>query len=817
MIVYRKIFTLIFFVILYSQSIKINDCSIEDLKVLPLSKEKIESIHEYVSKSESIEEIFDLLNIDNITVEDIHKIKAFIVVDKQEDSQYIKNKKKSSYKLERWLGAEGNSEGLSEIWLDYFFEPQNINTMTRDQLFNLPNLSPIDVVAILKQKERGVIKGTFQLKNSPNLSYWGYKNLVDFINYKDTEKKGWHMHFSSMIRTTPVSTSSEDEAPEFVYQSKFYPEQFYKLRVNFSNYWQVGYAYHRNMGESHSVINPKAHLMYEKNSNTSYYKIIVGAFTAAFGQGVVLENSDYFSPRRTGHGFSKRALGLNPDLTRSDQYQFNGLALHVSNRLINASWFTSFHSRDAIINQDGSFTTLINMEPRLPYGYTNNKDKIFGSMINSVNEMTFGGNLRFNPTLESMIGFTFYESQYDRVLDPQVILSITGGEDDFEPELDETNDYDDYSGDAFFNNKITNSADAEINNLYSSESESSVWKDAMSTRRVVGAEFSIVKKNISIQGEYGEIRTELLDKDRPSAWVVNLFGQFNDLSYLILFRDYDLDFDNPYQRSFSNYQRYKTTIFEDSYWLEDPIFYNLYSNCPQPQSEKGVYLNSRYKFSRTFVSYINWDSWIRKADNEKYSRIVATVEWQPLFNYRLNVRQKWQSRGDFNIFHASPYSSRETRVRLKFRMSNYNNLELLYSNGYTSFSPRPRLTDSAVGGEMVVGDIGSPDESIGLTLSFNFDSHLKMKLGTVMIDGFLWYFEGNDFRVFNSNSMAVHNWILFTIKPTSNFTASMKVTHFQELPSTSIKETQTTYGQWINNPLVNNQTTDFKVQVNYAL
>jgi len=153
MIFYRKILTLIFFVTLYSQTISINDCSFSELEDLPISQNKIESIYEYLSKSGSIEEIFDLLNAENITVEDIHKIKPFIVIHAQEDSQYIKNKKKSSYKLERWLGAEGNSEGLSEIWLDYFFEPQNINTMTRDQLFNLPNLSPIDVVAILKQKE----------------------------------------------------------------------------------------------------------------------------------------------------------------------------------------------------------------------------------------------------------------------------------------------------------------------------------------------------------------------------------------------------------------------------------------------------------------------------------------------------------------------------------------------------------------------------------------------------------------------------------------------------------------------------------------
>ena len=49
----------------------------------------------------------------------------------------------SSYKLERWLQSEGNSEGLSDTWLDRYFEPRDINTMNYDDILSLPNISPV--------------------------------------------------------------------------------------------------------------------------------------------------------------------------------------------------------------------------------------------------------------------------------------------------------------------------------------------------------------------------------------------------------------------------------------------------------------------------------------------------------------------------------------------------------------------------------------------------------------------------------------------------------------------------------------------------
>ena len=77
-------------------------------------------------------------------------------------------------------------------------------------------------------------------------------------------------------------------------------------------------------------------------------------------------------------------------------------------------------------------------------------------------------------------------------------------------------------------------------------------------------------RNIALQGEYG-----VLDKNGdmkvngsdPKAFVFSGYAQFNNFSLLVVYRDYDLGFDNPYQRSFSNYSRYKGSIFEDTFYL----------------------------------------------------------------------------------------------------------------------------------------------------------------------------------------------------------------------------------------------------------
>ena len=95
---------------------------------------------------------------------------------------------------------------------------------------------------------------------------------------------------------------------------------------------------------------------------------------------------------------------------------------------------------------------LITMNQRLAYGYSGNPDIFYHSLINSVEEWTIGGNLRFSPIINTSLGITFYESLYDRVLNPQFLSTVIGGEDN--------------EGDFDYLNYMSNSADSEINVLY---------------------------------------------------------------------------------------------------------------------------------------------------------------------------------------------------------------------------------------------------------------------------------------------------------------------------------------------------------------
>ena len=814
---------------------------------LNLTFSQIEGIIDYRNRKGNIHNIYELLKIPGITIGDSHSIRNVVTVEIPQESTFEKDMQRASYKLGQWITNEGSTEGLSEIWLDRFYEPQNINDMNYDDLMALPNLSPVDVTAVLKQKKRGYIKGTWELKNSPGISYWGYKNLVDFVRFQDKplNERGFHIRFNSLIRTIPITSNPDDEGSITAFKDTSRPEQFHKISISSGTKLKGGLSYHRYMGQPDSIYTLKGFIQANKwpiYADVQIDRFVIGNFTTSFGQGVIFETNDDFSPRRTGYGFSKRAEGVHGDLTRSSQYVMNGAAIQLSIDNLRGTLFGSYHPRDAIINdpndpdsiivhKDGtikvnnSFTSLIVMQPRLPFGANGDTSKIYHSLIGSVNELTWGGNLRFTPMIGTNIGFTFFESLYDRYHLPRVIKSITGGEDDTEAELIdcedcEGNDFDDYSGDAFYLHYVTNSADPEIAAMDSSFAESNLWSDAKSFFRVRGFDFATVISNLSIQGEYGEMLKDdqLLNFGRsPSAMILSVYAQFENLGILTLYRNYDLAYDNPYQRSFSNYQRYKTSILEDSYWLVDPIYSYLYSGNPQPQAEEGFFIYSRYQFHRSFVGSLNWDTWNRKADNAKYYRTVATIDWRPAFNFRIKLRQKWQARGTFDIQHPSPFYSRETRIQARLRMSRYNQFEILYSNGYTTFSPRPRLTDNALGGEMMVGDIGSPDETIGVSISHHADNSFSLKGGVLYIQGFLWYFEDTDFRVFNTEHGSVHTWASFDLKPSPLFRVMFKVSHSTDTPSTRVVEGQTPYGYWAKNPQVTNEDMDYRLQLSYAL
>ena len=104
----------------------INNLDPELLQAIPLDDSKVEAIIEFISFSNGIDNIYQLLELNEINAEDVKILKNYISVKPLDISEFVKNQKMSSYKLEWWFSSDGNQEGLSDIWLDRFFAPKDI-------------------------------------------------------------------------------------------------------------------------------------------------------------------------------------------------------------------------------------------------------------------------------------------------------------------------------------------------------------------------------------------------------------------------------------------------------------------------------------------------------------------------------------------------------------------------------------------------------------------------------------------------------------------------------------------------------------------
>ena len=853
----RKVATiLIIFSTMHSntEKIDINNCAIEELNTLPLQADKILRLKEYL-EFEKIDYIYDLIYIEGISFDDIHKIRPLVRImeDKGRGLSII-----HSNSVTEESSISSIPKKLTVPRIRY-----NVNDITYDQLHSIINVNPIDVAAVLKQQAKGKIRGTFELKNSPGISRYGYKNVLSSVSFIDPygtiqSPKINNIQFQAMATTIPASISTDEEEEEIIYAGRESLGSFYSFYAKSDNY-HFGHLRYNNSGDPNGIYTNKVYLninnlKFSNNDNAFQLDhIILGNFNATYGQGLVFSSGDNNRSRFTGYKWNKRQLGISSDLSISEQLTLSGLGLQASNRNLRLSLFFSEDKRDAIINNDGSFTSLIFMRPRLGFGIDNNNQQfIYENMIDAVTERTLGGNLRISINEGTNVGFTFYESLYDRVLDPQIINTITGGGGDLNPEFDipecddensvfdtngdgciccpgdyYLNDFDEYSGDAFFNYYHTsNSADSELLAMYSSSTPSNHWSKAKSSRKVSGININTVIKNIALQLEYAKMyknTEDMLDfgDGQPHALLINAFMQFDNLDILVIHRDYDLEFDNPYQKSFFEYKRYKSTIIEDSWWLEDPIFTNLYGLTTQPQAEKGTYIESRYQFHQNFILGLQWDNWTRKADNAKYYRMVTKLEWRPLFNYRIYFRYKLQARGSFSIGHPSPYFIKEARTRFKLRLSNYNHLELLYAWNSATFTPRPRLIESSDPFiiSMNVGDTGYPDESIGFSFEHNFYNNTslntRLNAGAVYSHGFLWYFDINDFTIFDEEFGLVNVWFSFGINPHESISLSMKVSHIWDVLNTRITGGSTSYGNSIDDVYVLDEGINYRLQINY--
>ncbi|MCF7796930.1 MAG: helix-hairpin-helix domain-containing protein [Lentisphaeria bacterium] len=764
--------------------VDINNASLDEIMELPITTQQAQALYDRVYYQGPFLSLYEISLVESIDAETLERLKPLIVIRPLVVTGEKSRLQDTYRKVEQWSSLEGANEGLIEVWLDRLAEPINVNRATYDDLTALQNVSPIDAVAVLKLQDEINIGSQRALRSAIGLSYYGYRNLRDFVRYYDPDESGKvHYWYNMTLNTAPPAGGSAEEGDVVVLLRNYPPAVRHKFLITYGQHVNFGMSYHRQLAEKNQYVNdgdfkiPDGKWAFTLKDYRwgplSMERLVAGNFSATFGQGVVMETTDYFSPRRDGYGWSKRVPGIFADLSGTRSYALRGLGLQM--RLLNKLrliGFLSKNSRDAVLNPSGEdFTTIINMDSRQPYGWYGLLPQ---NLMNSVNEVTYGGNLQFTFWPGTYLGFTSYESLYDKELRPDPAASII-----------------DPAQAGRYLTTIGNTADTEIAAMYASSASSPLWDAARANRRIQGIEFSTVIRNMALQGEWAVLDSDydmFSVKTDPQALVVNAFVQFDNFNLLVLYRDYDLAFDNPYQRSFSNYQRYKGSILEDLFYLQDPIFGSLFSNAAQPQAERGWFISSRYQMHRDVVANLDFDTWTRAADGARYFRTVARLEYRFAFNYRLRIRQKWQQRGDFDYLSASPFDSRETRVDFQFRLSDYDNLSLIYANSFTRFSQRRRLTvDLGSGGDSysMVGNAGAPSEALGFTATHNFTDRFKVLGSALVYKGFFWNFEDTDFRIFDSPVHSLHWWVTAFSRIGDNWAVRLKVSHEAGAPVTN--------------------------------
>jgi DNA uptake protein ComE-like DNA-binding protein len=788
--------------------IDLNSATLDEITTLPVPADVARAIYEYREYTAYFKSVYDLMKIAGIDAEMLETLKPLVRIDPVEADQLARDLSETQRNIRSWGSSEGSNEGLIDLWIDIAKDRPNINTAGIYDLMNLQNISPVDAVAIYKHRKAiDSYRSRRDLRYTPGLSGWGYMNARALMKYEDTEKKG-ELHGRYQIRARSSSLDSdinelfrEDLLPATGIYDSWYdrlsldksgPEVtqkvFLKYYLSDKTTLHGGTLVWRASGETDLAEHRKAFAGIEgiRLGPVRVDKLYVGDYLVSFGQGLVMENNDYFKSRKSGYSWDTRYYGVLGDMSRTEEYKLSGVAAQASWKNLMGIGFYSDDRKDAVLNEDGSVASYIVLSPTIDNDILTRYN--LPAMKDALYERTYGGNLRYVLFPGTHIGISGYESRYNRRFDPMGGEALIGRFD-----------------------KVT-VADNEIFASYRSPGK---------FRRVLGVEMQGVVKNYCLQAEYAEMDINgSLAKigDDPHAFVASLWSQYNNLNLLTLYRDYSLGFDNPYCRGFANYSRFKGTILEDQYYLTDPLYGLVYDRSATPQAERGVYFSSRYRLTSELIPRFEYDRWTRVSDGASYSRFVGTVEARLVYPLRLKIRQQYQGRNQNNSLAPSRFDLNETRIELEMRLSDYDMIEFMYLRGGTGWPPRPRLVDNIDpdGDHPASGQAFQPASALLLHAIHNFTDAFSLSVGAVAYDGFIWFFEESDFRAVDKSN-AMRFWVSVEDRLSDRLWIEAKAAFDRGLPvtNTDVRQYNQPYGSAIDADYIANKDDYFRIQIDY--
>jgi hypothetical protein len=666
----------------------LNTATMQELLALEgITDEQASALYEYIYVTGGLTSVYDVMNIPGFGAGELEWLKGNCVVVPPSAGSITPQVMSI---MERLAEEDGPGDASVDMWEHYLVRPMPINSANSWQIRSLDRVSLIDAVAVERRlRTLGEVSAVTSLRGSDNLSYYGYRNMRDYVSIRELDLTSLELFGSYRVVVDggdgragveedlggmqdavesaifDIESGGRDysTADSTAWLDRLEVENaelqaaenatgwIHRVRVGLGDRFTggvrlsrgrsstAGYGLFRDldMGDLNDHFDA-AKAFVSMDNLGALRRVVLGNYNLSLNQGLLVDNSDELIYRSTYRNF-----GLYPDLTSTRQFAFTGGAMELSAGPFLGYGFLSSSSRDAVTGLDGTPNLLV----MSPYRTSPYADVLTETAYGGYGYWDLGGFLPYG----TAVGAGYMGIAWSDSLDPDAsALDI--------PEDSQPWDCPEYD------------------NLPHGDSMG-----------LLGLSAQTVIENLSVEGEFVRQDNEALAALATARWQ-------NDYFYLMgIWRHYDVAYSNPYSRGFTEQVRYDDTIFEKPYYLNDPLASQV-SDWPTPKPEEGLYLETRFQLSRQVTitkAYV--DLWRTLAYGFDNYRFQGEVEYRPDFPIRFRLKLKFQDKTKMQDVVPTTSRTTEYTFRTFFLPSGSDYFDVSLRLGMVDLTPNPLYSD----------------------------------------------------------------------------------------------------------------------------
>ena len=269
--------------------------------------------------------------------------------------------------LQSWEDVEDFLESTTDEGTaddgDHLFQlyqnPIDLNTADSLRLLELPVLTPEQVGAILKYREKtGGFLSTGELNLVGGLTRLQLALLPVFVTLSKPEA-GEEKHAikqeAAVAGTYPFYTRAGylDDSYDYPGSKLAYTLRY---RLSIADNWTAGLNIHKDDGEQNPADDLRGYVMYK--SEGWLKQVIAGTFQARFGQGLVVGNANSTSALTALNTYRYKESNFSPHWSTSQTKMQRGAAVALRAGALQVRLFAAYNSLDATVDTAGIVSAI---------------------------------------------------------------------------------------------------------------------------------------------------------------------------------------------------------------------------------------------------------------------------------------------------------------------------------------------------------------------------------------------------------------------------------------------------------------------------